>query len=198
MAYTWNPTQARYRDTATGKFISADTVVATSRASIAATGDIAGGLAAQYKSSELAAKEFKTIMRQEIKGEYIRQYVLARGGLEQMTPKDWGVLGSQIKPQYAYLSDFVTALPDLSEAAIAARAKMYINSANQAAGKGAEAAVKASGEFTEERWVLDGGEHCSDCEGYAAQGWVALGELPTPGDGSTQCKSNCLCHKIYR
>lgn len=197
MAYTWDSAAARYRDR--GKFVSADTVVATSRASIAATGDIAGGLAGQYKGGSLAVKEFTTVMRQEIKDEYIRQYVLARGGLEQMTPSGWGEIGAMLKEQYKYLDGFAKDLPDLSEDAIAARAKMYINSANQAAGKGAAAAVKASGEFTEEHWDLGTVEnHCDDCLGYAAQGWQPIGTFPTPSDGTTKCKSNCDCTKSYR
>jgi len=199
MPYTYSPTLARYRDNK-GKFVKAETVVALARTSIAATGDIAGGLAGQYKSSELAAKEFKTVMRQEIKDEYIRQYVLSRGGLEQMTAKDWGSIGSMVKSQYAYLNDFTKALPDMSEDAIAARAKMYINSANQAANKGAAAAIEASGEFGEERWVLDESkENCSGCADLAAKGWVKIGELGTvPCAGATPCLSNCACRIEYR
>ena len=200
MPFKWEEKQARYRDTSTGKFVKAETVTKLSTASIQATGDVAGGLAEKYTNKELRGREFKTIMRDEIKREVIRQYVLGRGGLERMDAKGWGQTGATIADQYKYLDGFVDELKNLSQEQIAARAKMYINSAREGYEKGRAAAVKASGAFTEEHWVVDASkENCSGCLELQAKGWVKIGELGTfPGAGSTPCLTKCGCGIIYR
>lgn len=43
--------------------------------------------------------------RNIVKHEYIRQYMVARGGYEQMTAADWGRIGGTLRKQYAYLDD---------------------------------------------------------------------------------------------
>jgi len=52
--------------------------------------------------------------------------------------------------------------------------------------------------MNEEAWELGTAEHCGDCVAFASEGWQPLGTFPFPGDGSTQCMTNCQCSKIYR
>lgn len=195
MPFSYDVKSGRYKDER-GRFIKADKVVELSHASLTGTEDFVSSLVGQ----KLRAKEFVKVLREEIKAENIRQYVLGRGGLAQMTKKDWGTVGAVTKEQYGYLSGLVEAMPDLSEAQLANRAGMYISAANEAFEKGRLAAVKSSGEFTEERWVMDPAkEHCKGCTELAGKGWVKIGELGSfPGDGSTECLTKCGCHIEYR
>lgn len=104
-------------------------------------------------------------MRQEIKDEYIRQYILGRGGREQMTSADWGSIGGDLAFQYRKLDEFTAQIEEglISEAQAVARARMYTNSARQAFEK---ADIRARG----------------------------LPELPQyPADGNQICLSNCNC-----
>ena len=200
MPIVWVESQARYRDTDTGRFVSRDTVLDYVRQSIESSGEVTKTLAERVSSGQLSSREFLTVFKQEIKDEYIRQYVAGRGGLGSMTQQDWGELGSMIKEQYNYANNFATEISGLSEAQIVNQAGMYIEAANQAFEAGYRKAVTTSGNFSEERWVLGGSaEPCSDCTGYAAMGWQPLGTIPTlPGAGATKCKSRCQCHMEYR
>lgn len=201
MPYTYNAQRGQYRDTATGKFVKASVVTEFTTQSLRASGDVAGGLVASARGGDLGAKEFRTAMRQEIKGEYIRQYIAGRGGLVQMSKSDWSSLGGMLREQYKYLEGLVSDLKseDIHDNTLAMRARMYTNSAREAFERGRYRAVDEAGTFTEERWVLGPGENCQDCIDYSMQGWVELGRIAAmPGDGSTVCKTNCNCHKEYR
>ena len=107
-----------------------------------------------------------------------------------------GTLGSMLKEQYKYANNFASEIADLSEAQIVLRSGMYIESANQAFEAGYRKSILASGNFTEERWMLGDKQHCSGCIDNAAMGWVAIGQLPA--FGSTPCGVRCGCHISYR
>ena len=198
MPVTWEPTTARYRGE-DGRFVSRDTVLDFVRQSIETSGNVTKTLAERVSSGQLSSREFLTVFKQEIKDEYIRQYVAGRGGVGSMAQKDWGKLGSMLKTQYAYADGFSEDLENLTEGQIRSRSLMYINSSRQAYEQGQRRAISNAEGFTQERWMLNDSEHCADCSSYAALGWVDIGTIPaTPADGSTQCKSNCKCFMQYK
>lgn len=124
------------------------------------------GLAGAYEAGELSAEDWQQAMRNEIKGEYLRQYMLGRGGRNAMTARDWGIVGSQIKEQYQFLRDFAgqVAAGALAAGQITTRAKMYVRSAREGFER---ARAEAIGNI----------------------------RLPAyPGDGSTRCLTNCKCN----
>lgn len=190
MPYVWDPNRAQYRD-AKGKFVSTKQVQSLAQASLEETGKLV---------QRLGPKETRTVLREEIKREYIRQYLLGRGGENQMSQKDWGSVGGSIAEQYKYLDGFINDLDNLSDAEIANRSGMYINSAREAFEKGHLAAINQSGKFTEVLWVLGStGEHCADCTTLAGKGWMKIEDLAQfPGDGSTECLTSCGCGLTYR
>lgn len=167
MPYRWDVAAKRYRDTDTGRFLSRDsarTMVDDSlRAGRSATGTLAGLVA----DGTISAADWRDKMRQEIKEEYIRQYLSAKGGRSQMTPADWGSIGGMLTEQYKYLDGFYADVlsGEMSEAAIAARAGMYINSAREANERA----------YSRSQGIPDGG-------------------LPAyPADGSSECLTNDKC-----
>ena len=118
-------------------------------------------------------RDWHEMMREEIKKEYLRQYVLGRGGKGSMTQADWGSVGGMLIEQYhgtkkhKGLDGFYAAVKagDLSEDQIRARAAMYVNSAREGFERGQ---ARAFG--------------------------IPLDKLPMiPGRGDTQCLTNCAC-----
>ena len=117
-------------------------------------------------TGEINHQQWTLEARQEIKKTFIAQYVYAHGGPQSMAQADWGRLGSMIKGQYNYLRGFEQDLIDgkLSEAQAKARLRMYTKASRQA--------------FEQGRAYAQG-----------------VPRLPAyPGDGNTQCLSNCACH----
>ena len=137
-----------------------------------------------------------------MKFEVIRSNVTAaiagKGGLLRMGIQDWRQVTRQIRSEFDYLRSFAqdVAAGQLTPAQIAARSSLYSQHAQVSYWQANASAKKQQG-FTEERRILGAAEHCPDCMGYAAEGWVPIGSLPAPGDGSV-CRANCQCTKEYR
>jgi hypothetical protein len=204
MAWRYDPVARRYRDSETGRFLSrarAHELLDQSRT----TGqDEVTRLAGLLAGGQIDPSDWRIRMRQEIKAEVIRQYLLGRGGRSQMMPSDWGRVGGIISEQYRYLdrnegSFYAQVLTDeLSEGTIAHRSRMYINSTREAYERALITRLRGS-PFDEERWFLGAAENCADCSDLAARGWVPKGSLGTmPGAGQTACLTNCHCHIRYR
>lgn len=166
MPWEWQEGTQRYRDTGTGRFVAAAEIRDITSESIRIAGGGTDNLARMLADDQINGRDWETLMRQSIKREYIKQYLEGRGGLSQMTPQDWGSIGGMLADQYRFLGPFAREIEagQLSEAQIAQRSRMYINSAR-------EAASRASAR---------------------AHGWPVL--PAHPGDGSTICLTNCACH----
>lgn len=198
-AWKWNETAARYYNTETGRFLSRAEALGYVDESIKATSSATDLLASYVSDGMIAPTDWHDLMKREIKNEYIREYILGKGGRAQMTQVDWGSIGGMLKEQYGYLDGFaeLVASGDLSEAAIRSRSRMYINSAREAYERAKERVAGEAG-YDEELWVLGIADHCEDCLAFEAEGWQPIGHFPMPGAGHTRCITNCACHKEYR
>jgi len=154
--------------------------------------------AKRLTDGRISLPEFQRQMRKEIKDAWRTQYLLGRGGRGQMTQADWGRIGGRLQFQYARLNQFAAdiAADTMTEAQIQARAALYSGANRTALYDGTTQRMQGAGK-EEERRVLNPAEHCPDCTGFAARGWVPIGTLPEPGQQSV-CLTNCKCTKEYR
>lgn len=166
MAFQYVRSVNRYRDSATGRYVSRATVLDYVERIAQAGSDKAAAYAALVANGELSAADFGLRMRAELKQAYIQEYILGRGGRDAMTPSDWGAIGAMLRKEYNLLNGFVADIEagNLSEAQIRARANLYFMTARQAYERGN---ARAHGVPT----------------------------LPAYGrDGSTECHSMCGCY----
>lgn len=202
MPIFWDPKNAQYvrvDEPANNGPISIDEVRALGRESLAASRALVDQWVEDVDEGLLSPDEFDVRMRTEIREEYIRQYLLGIGGTGQMTQADWGSIGGMVGTQYSpYLNDFVAALAagEVPLGAAQVRAGMYINSGREAFERAHARALE--GIAVEERWTISPVENCDDCLAFEAMGWQPIGTFPFPGQGDTQCLTNCQCHKEYR
>jgi hypothetical protein len=206
VTWQWSASANRYRDSITGRFLSKAEALGFVDASLSATGNVTDTLSSFVAGDApaISPDDFRSAMRREIKDEYIRQYLLGRGGIEQMTAADWGSIGGSLAEQYKWLEGFYqqVAAGELSEAQVRSRTRMYINSAREAYERAQERVAENAG-YDEVRWVLDPAvESCDDCIAFGAMGWQLIADDPyggcIPGSGCTQCLTNCACHRDYR
>jgi len=108
MPWQWNAKAKRYKNSDTGKFLSNKRARQYVDESIAASGNVTETMAAMVRGDppKMSPQTWRQAMRREIKDEYLRQYLLGRGGVGQMTPADWGSIGGMLKKQYTYLDRF--------------------------------------------------------------------------------------------
>lgn len=195
----YDPVTDQYTDPATGETIDRDETLALLDQALEAGGERVRGLAGEVANGEIGPEAWHERMREEILLLMLIALLLGRGGRGSADEEDYATVGRLTAAQYRWLKDFAGDVGNLSEAEIARRAAMYINSSREAYERGHGRAALAGG-YTEERWVTDPAkEHCGDCIALASRGWVEIGSIPnSPGDGGTECRQNCGCHKEYR
>jgi len=130
------------------------------------------GLGAQLRAGEISLEQWRAAMRREIKDLHTAALVISRGGeYGAISQADWGRLGGRLRQQYRYLDRYADRVQDSANAALTGERNFM------------------SEEYMSWRSGLYGG---------AATGtyWqsVVYGMLPqVPGDGKTQCRTNCGC-----
>src|SRR5512139_3208452 len=102
----------RFRTVATGRYVSRAQVLEWATEASDASINVTKTWAAMISDGQLDVSTWQTLMRQEIKREYIRQYVAGRGGLDMMTQRDWGSVGGMIADQYRYLDGFAREIAE--------------------------------------------------------------------------------------
>lgn len=196
--FVWEKVTARYRDKATGRFISEGVLVNLAESFTGFTQDNLTSITERMTTGKMSLADWQRQFAQELKDAYIVNVQIGRGGKNAMTQSDYGRIGQRLRGEYKYLNDFAKEIAngDLSAAQIQARVDQYAAGTRKAYYDGRTAACKAGG-FTEERRILHPAEHCGDCLAYAGQGWQPIGTLPEPGEQS-ECRNNCKCEKEYK
>lgn len=207
--WTWDKTANRYRDSDTGRFLSRSSVLGFVDQSISASYNITDALAGYVANGQLTALDWAGVFKTEIKGEYIRQYLLGIGGRNMMTAADWGSIGGMLKEQFGFLDNFIAeiAAGKVTEGQIRVRMQMYINSAREAHER-AHAKTAVKWDADEVGWnLLPSAAHCDDCLANSNRGFQPIGPKggfpgingeEFPGDGNTQCLTACKCSLSYR
>lgn len=163
--WQWDDRSKRYRDTATGRFITQHKAVTLRDFYIEAKKSDMDTLSRRFINHDIDLQQWVLEMRRQVKDTFINEYMLARGGRNNMTFADWGRVGAMLKKQYQYAAGFARDIDSgkMSGGQIRTRARMYIDSATQAF----ERAKSES---------------------------LGLPTLPAyPGDGQTVCRANCQC-----
>ena len=211
MPFTYDPRLkgSGYRDITTGRVISRANVGEQVDVMIGSSSDVMLTLSEMVDTGGISPQSWNDAVRQEIKDNYLDQYLVGIGGRGQMTQADWGSVGGMIADQYRYLNDFYdqVAAGELSQAQINNRSRMYINSSREAYERAQGRAAPGRG-FTEHRWVNSPlADTCEDCQALQGLGWISIdeafispstGEEAIPGSGQTRCLTNCSCHLQYR
>jgi len=120
----------------------------------------------QLATGQITLPAWYNAMQALISNAVINQYALGIGGYGAISQSDKAAIAEILNQQFEFLNSFAREIQQgrLSPAQIAARARMYLNSSTQAYEK-------------------------------ATANRMGVPRLPAyPGDGSTQCRSNCKCN----
>lgn len=199
--YGWQPgagAAGRYRDRATGRFVSELTVRGDLDKYIDAKNAKLDSLTTQLRNREISLADWQTQMRNELRTAHTNAAMVARGGRDQMTNADWGRTGRELRTQYEYLdkwaADIASGKVKLDGRANI-RAQLYGDASRSTYEQNRRAVASVNG-YTQERRILHAKESCTDCLEYAARGWQPIGTLPRIGE--SVCRTNCKCTFEYK
>lgn len=119
------------------------------------------------------------------------------GGQGNLTPREYGILGAELKRQYQYLRGFSKELTTngMSEAQFRSRLQMYVQNARNAYERGRLESHSKSGHKWERRRRTKS-DSCEECISYQARGWQPINTLPNPGM-QCRCRARCGCYKQF-
>lgn len=190
--------QHRYRDTSTGRYISARQV----RADIDRMVDAAGRGAARQmttalKDGRISLAEWQTGMARAVKNVNYAAVAAASGGVQNMTAVERGRAGAIIREQYKHLRSFAkdieTGKQKLDGRAFR-RADMYMDAARGSyheQKRAAEAAAHA-GQVVMIRSIRHPGDSCRQCIELHGK-WFRMGDPEYVPVGRRLCRTSCRC-----
>lgn len=197
--FTFDARSQRYRITdgpGKGQFLGKKTIQNIARSGVSSTLDKAGELHEKLVNDQITLAEWEVEFGQLLKLATIQQYKL--GYPQELSQRDYGLLGNMLKFQYQQLRGFVLDIADekVSLGQFLARASLYTNKTIEAFHKGTEESHSKAG-FPEERRVRTKQESCNPCISYESMGWVPIGTTPRPTQ-DCDCMANCGCYKEFR
>ena len=168
--YFYNAGAARYRDR-TGKFISSNKLTNMRNDFIQKQKATVRSLANDLQTGKLTRTRWANAMRKQVNQTMTAEYLAGKGGVHNMTRRDYNILENSIKQQYEYFNNFEQQIKKdaasvdtaMSEERIAQRSELYMENTKKDFER---AKVEARG----------------------------MPNLPQyPGDGRTICGVNCKC-----
>lgn len=196
--WTYSREAQRYRNTATGRFVSMQTVRERGLEPVMrASESRMAELTQQRIDGLISTGAWRTGMAREIKTIHIEAAMAANGGRAQMSQADWGRVGARVKSQYRFLDNYAGQIDSGAQplnGTMLSRSRMYADAARATFEETRRGARMETGWQEEER-ILGPAEHCVGCLKYAGR-WAPIGSLPPIG--SQQCRTRCHCHFVYR
>jgi hypothetical protein len=195
--FLWDKPSRRYYSTETEQVVREATI----RRFVKEIGDAAKSRLRQLTEAktrgEISQAAWEVAMKSEIKNLHRTMAVMARGGKDQMTQRDWGRVGRVIANQNKYLNQFSddAALGQLSDAQQIARAEIYANSAYSTYENGVAVRNLESGVTRGRRVLEESAQHCDECPDLATEEFIPIDEITPIGD--TPCQANCRCTIEY-
>lgn len=166
MPWIWEPDTRQYRDADTGRTLGERELRPLRERFLRQITDTTLVLTGRLASRELGVGEWEIEMRRIVKDAFGSAYLLSRGGRNAMTQTDWGRVGGLVARQYRYLNQYAQEIAGagVTRNRALSRSQLYVQAATQSYMRGLLAT------FT---------------------------DLPrlerVPGDGGSQCLTNCRC-----
>lgn len=195
MPYRWDPNAGpagRYRDAATGRFIS-HAAVRSQLDHYLDTADPAKALATGLRDKSLSLADWELAMRQHVKTVHLNAIALERGGWANMRPSDYGRAGQIIREQYGYLKNFANDIAtgkQRLDGTFPRRAQLYTQAARTSFYKSKHANRQEGIDMVRSRrHARDSCRECIDLDGK----WFRIGDPAYKLPGQRICLSNCRC-----
>jgi hypothetical protein len=195
-SYTWDPSTGQYRS-ASGRFVSRTKVRAYIDKVLDREMRNAKELALSLRNGDLSLEAWRASMRDMIKSVHLYDAAAAKGGWGQLTADDYGRIGAIVKKEYQFLERLANGISTGKiplDGRVVQRAQMYAEAGRDTYHQVERATMVKAG-FRVERNILHSADHCGDCVGETARGYVPIGRLIPIG--RRQCLRRCRCSLAY-
>lgn len=170
MPLRFDPVARAYWDDETKSFLGNSKLISMRENIVTAVASDATAVTNRFTSGEIGRQEWQSEFSRIVKDAHESQFALGRGGTKQMTVDDWGIVDARVAGQGTY----ITRLGDEIEAGnitpemASYRSSLYANASRSAFEQG------------------------------RSRSWTGARMPAYPGDGQSECMSNCKCHWSYK
>lgn len=202
--YEWSLEARRWREKASGRFASEGTITGWRNTFRRALENEATSLTDRLARGEIDVRFWEKGMQKITRDAHQAEFMLSKGGRNNLTAADRKVIGKALDEQFDYLRGLTRQVGagELTERAAAARARMYARSGTSSYARGQEAAwgislpgypgqgvqclsnCRCAWRITTRRkvivasYIVAPGDTCKDCLSRGSQ-WASL-EFPKP------------------
>lgn len=161
LAFSWDNIVHRFRY-GNGRYVSTTTIENARQSLVDSLKVENEKLAQRLVDGKITVSQWEKEMRDNLRRVYTTQYLLGRGGINNMTQRDWGIIGNNLRQSYSYLRGYSTDLnngrySDEQIRAIVARMNLYANSTGLAYQRGMS---EAHEQITLPHYPRDGSTIC--------------------------------------
>lgn len=195
--FEYDPRTGQYRHIATGRFVPQSEVRSALDKYLDAKSDRVRDLAQQLQRREISLADWQRAMEREIALTHLASAAAAKGGWAQMTPADFGRVGSLVKAERKYLERFAIQIEEglPLDGRFLTRAQLYAQAGRHTFHVMRRREMQARGLGLVRR-ILHARDSCPGCLHLASLGFRPFGEIPPPGEG-TECGRNCHCDEEF-
>lgn len=197
--YRWSVPARNYRNSATSRPVRRQDILDLLHDILATVESRLGCYATAFYEGRLDPSYFAVAAERELTNLHIQTRALGVGGFENLTRADIANLELRLRDDLnrflSLLAGLAVVGATLSLAQLLSRMRMYVGSARIEFWEAERTVALPStpSMVLIERRVLTPAEHCPGCLTLYERGWCIQGELPLPGDGSTECMANDRC-----
>lgn len=195
--FEWEPRTRRYRNKATGRFLSPQVVSVLTQQRIEQIKDDLQQVGDLLLTGKISLDTWQRQTAAILKILHAQQFLLAVGGASAIQKEDYLTIGRQLKSQYSYLRNFAVDCQSgtMTTAQFRARVNLYANSSKGSFFAGQRTAARKAGKTYGIRQLGDT-KHCLECEQYAARGLTPIDETILPTE-KCSCGANCACTVLF-
>ncbi len=188
--FKWEKQTRRYRNKATGRFISKEAVYTLTQKRIELAKTDLNTLGQLLLDNKITLHAWQQQTAEALKILHTQQYLLSVGGQKAIQKTDYLEIGRELKNQYGYLRNFAVDLSQgvMTEAQFKSRLSMYVDAAKVSYFQGEKVAAGRGGARFGKR-ILGAAEHCPELfplltprcpEGQRWEEWLSRRRIPPP------------------
>lgn len=187
--WEWSVSRRRYLQN--GRAVSEKRIRDGAQKAVENGKDKIGQITKQLVDGKINLPAWEVVMRAEIRAGHRAMAMLANGG--KLTAAQAGKLGSAVKAQYKYLTEFrrqIEAGEIQLTARVVARARMY-GQAMKLTYQNFVVLREKTASVAQAEWMLSPVENCAGCLEQSARGAQPIEDFPA--FGFQQCMTSCQC-----
>lgn len=197
--YSFNPKTGRYRDNATGRFISRRVVIAEVDKIAASSKSRLQYEVRKLARGKITVDRFQRNTARILKDSHLQSAMLGAGGKGGLTPQVRGYVGGVLSGEYNRINKMAMDLKagKITRKQALSRMVNYGEGVRSSFFYADQRSQLRTGRRLAKRLLTPGAAHCQECISYERRSWTPIEEI-VPVGVRCSCRGRCRCVVHYK